>query len=53
MKDREIHGESSVWSIAQRLINIYRFDVDVGFERHYGSVSIRCSLVFSCVQERR
>ena len=32
MKDRDIHGESIVWSTAQRLKKIYWFDVHVGFE---------------------
>ena len=32
MKDREIHGESNVWSTAQRLKKIYRLDVHAGFE---------------------
>ena len=27
-----IHGDSNVWSIAQRQKNVYRFDVHVGFE---------------------
>ena len=31
MKDREIHGESNVWSTAHRQEMIYRFDVHVGF----------------------
>ena len=30
MKDRRIHGESNVWSTAQRQIKIYGFDVHVG-----------------------
>ena len=32
MKDGEIHGESNVWSTAQRLKNIYGFGGHVGFE---------------------
>ena len=32
MKDRKIHGESNMCSIAQRHKNIYGFDVYVGFE---------------------
>ena len=32
MKDRQIHGESIMWSTAQRYKKIYRFDVHVGFE---------------------
>ena len=38
MKDREIHGESYVWSTAQRKKKLYRFDVHVGFELNHGSV---------------
>ena len=30
--DRKIHSESNVWSTAQRLKEIYRFDVHAGFE---------------------
>ena len=32
MKDRKIHGESNVWSTAQRQKKIYKFDVHAGFE---------------------
>ena len=32
MKDRKIHGESNVWSAAQRERKIYRFNVCAGFE---------------------
>ena len=32
IKNRKIHGDSNVWSIAQRQKIIYIFDVDVGFE---------------------
>ena len=32
MKDRKIHGESNVWSTAQRQRKIYKFDVHAGFE---------------------
>ena len=32
LKDRKIHGESNVWSTAQRLKKIYRFYVNAGFE---------------------
>ena len=35
MKDRKIHGESNVWSTAQRLKKIYGFDVHAGFEGNY------------------
>ena len=31
MKDREIHGESNVWSTAQIHKKIYGIDIDVGF----------------------
>ena len=32
MKDREIHAESNVWSVAQRNKKIYEFDVHAGFQ---------------------
>ena len=32
MKDRMIHGESNVWSIAQRQNTIYGFDVHAALE---------------------
>ena len=32
MKDKEIHGESNVWSTDQRYKMIYRFDVHVVFD---------------------
>ena len=35
MKDRDIHGESNVWSVAQRYKKIYGFDVHSGFEGNY------------------
>ena len=38
MKDRKIHGESNVWSAAQRHNKIYGFDVHAGFEGNYRSV---------------
>ena len=38
MKYRKIHGESNVWSAAQRQKKIYRFDVHAGFEENYRSV---------------
>ena len=34
-KDKKIHGESNVWSAAQRQKNIYGFDVHAGFEGVY------------------
>ena len=51
MKDREIHGESNMWSTAQRQIKIYGFVVHAGFERNYGSVGYgkQCSLVWLCL----
>ena len=54
MKDRNINGESNVWSAAQRQKMIYGFDVHAGFEGSYGSVGNgkQCSLVWSCVEER-
>ena len=53
-KDRDMHGESNVWSTAQKLKMIYRFDVHVGFEGNHRSVGYgkQCSLVWSCVEER-
>ena len=38
MKDREINGVNNVWSTAQRLKKIYRFDVSVVFELSHRSV---------------
>ena len=38
MKDSIIHGESNVWSAAQRHRKIYGFDVHVGFEWNRRSV---------------
>ena len=35
MKDREIHGESNVWSTAQRHRKISAFDVHAVFELNY------------------
>ena len=32
VKDRKIHGESNVWSTAQRQKKINRFDVHAGLE---------------------
>ena len=54
MKDRKVHCESNVWSTAQRLKKICRFDVHAGFECNYRSVGYgkQCSLVWSCVEER-
>ena len=54
MKDREIHGESNVWSRVQRWKKIYGFDVHAGFELNNRSVGNckQCSLVWSCVEER-
>ena len=54
MRDREIHGESNVWSAALRQKKIYGLDVHAGFEGNYGSVGYGklCSLVWSCVEER-
>ena len=48
VKDRKIHGESNVWSTAQRQKVIYGFDVHAGFEGNYGSVGYgrQCSLVW-------
>ena len=37
-KDREIHGESNVWSAVQRQKDIYGFDDHAGFEGRYGSI---------------
>ena len=31
MKDRKIHGESNLWSAAQRQKKVYRFEARVGF----------------------
>ena len=36
--DRKIHGESNVWSTAQRQKMIDRFDVCVGFQLNHRSV---------------
>ena len=42
MKDRKIHGESNVWSAAQRylfkIFKIYGFDIHVWFEGNNRSV---------------
>ena len=38
MKDIGIHGDSNVWSTAQRQKKIYEFDVHAWFELNYGSV---------------
>ena len=53
-KDGKIHGESNVWSAAQRQKKIYGCDVHAGLEGNYGSVgySKQCSLVWSFVEER-
>ena len=53
-KDRNIHGESNVWSAAQRQKKIYAYDVHAGFEGNNRSVGNgkQCSLVWSCVEER-
>ena len=53
MKDRKIHGDSNVWSAAQRK-KILRFDAHAGFEGNHRSVGYgkQCSLVWSCVEER-
>ena len=54
MKDRKIHGESNVWSTAQRQKKINGFNVHVGIELSHRSVGYgkQCSLVLSCVEER-
>ena len=53
-KDRKIHGESNVWSTAERHKKIYRFDVRVRFELSHRSVAYgkQCLLVWSYVEER-
>ena len=53
MMDRDIHGESNIWSKAQRQKKINRSDVNVGFELNHRSVgySKQCSLVLSCVED--
>ena len=52
--DRKIHGESNVWSTAQRQKQIYGFDVYAGLEGNHRSVGSgkQCSLLWSCVEER-
>ena len=35
MMDRKIHGESKLWSAAERQKKIYGFDVHAGFEGNY------------------
>ena len=52
--NREIHGESNMWSTAQRWKRIYGFGVNIVFELKYRSVGYgkQCSLVWSCVDER-
>ena len=54
-KDRKIHGESNVWSTAQRQKKIYRFDIYAWLELNHRSVGYgkQCSLLWSCVEERR
>ena len=54
MKDLMIHGESNVWSAAQRQQKIYGFDVHARFEVRNRSVGYgkQCSLAWSCIEER-
>ena len=51
---REIHGESNVWTTAQTQKKIYEFYVDVGFVLNSRSVGDGklCLLVWSFVEER-
>ena len=53
-KDRKMHGESNVWSTAQRQKKIYGFDVHAGFEGNHRSVvnGKQCSMILSCAKER-
>ena len=44
MKNRMIHGESSVWSTVQRSKKIYRFDL--------GTIDLSAVAVFICLAIR-
>ena len=39
LNNRKIHGESNVWSTSQRHRKIYGFDVHVGLQGNYRSIS--------------